>query len=381
MKKNLYAQSHNENRSKSTDHGKRRTSFLIQAAGFAVSLVLTGFCLTGCDKPALFNKEDDSPLTLAMKEIEAGNYNEAAALLEAIPEGEEDERLVKRGLGMAHLEAHDYEKAKGCFEEALALSNGILNDLDVDISYYLAVAEYKSGNVQGAIDTYTAILSMYPKEDNACYLRGKAYLSMGDKSAAMADYDRAIELAPADYDHYVRICTDLSAAGYESEGKTYIEKAMNTSDKLSDYQQGIFNYYMGDYTSARNNLENARKDDESGEDLIIYLGRAYEKLGDLGYAISLYESYIAANPQSAGCYADLGLCRMAQADYEGALETFEAGLATGDETYRQILMYDQIVAYEKLLDFETAKTLCASYVNDYPDDEKALRENQFLSTR
>lgn len=349
------------------------------------ALVLTaGMLLGGCKKPAFLNKEDDSPLTVGMNAIAAGDFGLAMSTFgsaEGRAKDSSEEKLLKRGMGMAALGQNDYEKAIEYFEEALSISNGILKKVDVDISYYLAVAKYKSGDIEGAVNTYTAILELYPNEDNACYLRGKANLALGNKVDAVADYDRAIEINPKDYNHYVRICKDLSEAGYASDGTGYIKRALDSGDKLSDYQMGVFNYYLGDYSAARNNLEKAREGKEISEDMILYLGKTYEKLGDPGYAISLYENYILSNPQSAGCYVNIGLTKMTQRDYEGALEAFETGLATGNETYKQSLLFNRIVAYERLNDFATAKELCAEYVKEYPQDAKALRENQFLSTR
>lgn len=362
-------------------HAKSHNSHLHMPMTALVGAALIGLLLSGCDKPAFLNKEDNSPLTLGMNAIASGDYNGAMSQFNTASASEEDARLIKRGMGMAALGLGDYAGAQNYFKEALSLSNGILDDVDVDISYYLAAAKYKSGDIQGAADTYSAIINMYPKEDNACYLRGKANLALGNKDSAINDYDKAIELSPENYNHYVRICKDLREAGYESEGNTYIQKAMNSGSKLSDYQLGIFNYYLGDYTAARNNLENARNDKGENEDLILYLGKTYEKLGDPGYAISLYESFLSSDPNNAECYLSIGMAKMSMKDYEGALSSFDAGLALNDENCKQSLLYNEIVTYERLLDFENAKSLCAQYVAQYPDDEKAVRENQFLSTR
>ena len=42
---------------------------------------------------------------------------------------------------------------------------------------------------------------------------------------------------------------------------------------------------------------------------------------------------------------------------------------------------NEIICYENLSDFATAKQKMAEYLEDYPDDEKAQRENIFLQTR
>ena len=331
--------------------------------------------LTGCGEDA------ESNLSQGMAALSEGNYDAAKTFFYAAEDNGEGEKQAERAIGMTYLAEGDYENAIKSFENALSLSNGIIEDMDIDISYYLAVAKYRSGDEGGAIETYDSIIDIRPDEDNAYYLRGKAYLSSGDKEKALADYEQAVTLSPDDYDHYVRICEDLREAGYESEGDSYIRRAMEDNSKLSDYQLGIFNYYLGNYSDARNYLENARDDKNSGADLIMYLGKTYEALGDPGYAISLYESAIAEGNADGGIYVSMGLCKMQQGDYEGAIDTFETGIAGGYAAYMQSLLYNRIVAYEYLRDFSTAKSLMAEYVQKYPGDEKAARENIFLSTR
>ena len=47
----------------------------------------------------------------------------------------------------------------------------------------------------------------------------------------------------------------------------------------------------------------------------------------------------------------------------------------------QNLRRNEILAYEYKGDFASAKEKMASYVEDYPEDETAAREYQFLQTR
>jgi len=354
---------------------------LFDKAGVVSAAIVVMCALSACSLP--FSKGDDSSLlSQGMQKLEEGSFEEARALFEQAADNDEDIKESLRGLGMAELAAGNYDAAQNHFKEALSKSNGIIDDIDIDISYYLAVAKYRGGDCTGAIDTYNSIIAINPDEDNAYYMRGKAYLMQGDKEAALSDYEMAVTLEPEDYDHYLRICEDLREAGYKSEGDGYIRRAMEADGKLSEYQLGVFNYYLGNYTEARNNLENAREDSKSGPDLIMYLGRTYEELGDTGYAISLYEGYIAeGGAESAGAYDRIGLAKMNQKDYEGALSAFESGISLGGGAYLQSLLYNRIVAYEYLNDFENAKNLMAEYVVKYPGDEKAARENIFLSTR
>ena len=67
--------------------------------------------------------------------------------------------------------------------------------------------------------------------------------------------------------------------------------------------------------------------------------------------------------------------------YEEALKAFQAGLKCEDTSLHQSLRYNEAIAYEFLADFDTAKKLMAAYLKDYPNDETAKREYEFLKTR
>ena len=63
------------------------------------------------------------------------------------------------------------------------------------------------------------------------------------------------------------------------------------------------------------------------------------------------------------------------------MESFQAGLEVNDPSTTQNLLFNQIVAYEYLADFNKAKELIEEYVKLYPDDAAAQREQIFLSSR
>lgn len=347
------------------------------------AVILASLSLCACSGFSIGDHEffkSDTKVSKGMQALDecdcATAHNDFRA---AIADGE-DMQLAYRGEGMAYLNEADYAKAIEAFDMALASSNGMIGEAEYDISYYLAVAEYKSGDAKAAYDTYSAIIALDDEADDAYYMRGKVLLSMGNKDGAMSDYEKVLELEPKDYDHYLRIAIDLKDAGYEDDGNAIINRAMESSSRLSDYQKGVFEYYLGSYTEARNDLEAASEKNDATE-LVIFLGKTYEQLGDTGYALTLYEKQTAVDPNSGNLYAQLGCAKMQEEDYEGAVQAFEAGIATGDSTAMQSNMFNRIVAYEYLRDFDTAKTLMSEYLERYPDDETAIRENKFIGTR
>ena len=59
----------------------------------------------------------------------------------------------------------------------------------------------------------------------------------------------------------------------------------------------------------------------------------------------------------------------------------EAGIAAGEGALLQELLGNEIAVYERMGDFETAKLKMESYLEHYPEDERAQREYVFLKTR
>ncbi|MDE6220485.1 MAG: tetratricopeptide repeat protein, partial [Lachnospiraceae bacterium] len=99
------------------------------------------------------------------------------------------------------------------------------------------------------------------------------------------------------------------------------------------------------------------------------------------YAVVVYQTYLSSNEADAEIYNSLGICLMHQQKYEEALAAFESGIAMGASDYLQELKYNMIVANEYTGNFEQAKILMQEYLQAYPDDAQAKKENEFLKTR
>ena len=312
--------------------------------------------------------------------LEEQNYSEALSCFKAAEMSHDDMQLVYRGEGMSYLGLSQYDEALAVFELALSESNGLVRKVDYDINYYMAVAEYKAGKLDDAIKTYTSIIAMDGSSSDAYYLRGKAYLEQGNVDLAKADFDEAVLLDKNNSKLYINIYEDLSGHGLDNDAKAYINTGVASVAKPTAYELGVFNYYLGDYTQARNYFEEA-SETKSSDSGIIYLGRTYVALDDRSYAVALFEEYTANNKTADIVFNELGLLKAEAKDYEGALAAFEAGLQNEAPVYKQTLMYNRIVANEFLGNFDAAKKQMEEYLKLYPGDEAAIREGIFLKSR
>lgn len=331
-------------------------------------------CLTGCGKSGREN------IDAGMDAVAVMEYEQALSYFEnALAKGE-DARLLYRGQGIAYMGLTKYAEAVQSFENALQYSPILVDDLDYDINYYLATAYYKNGQPDKAIEVYNAILALKDAEKNAYYLRGTIRLEQGNYEAAIADFDKTISLDKKNYGQIISIYQVLEQNGYKQIGQEYLQAAVETGEKsMTDYERGLISYYLEDYASASTYLERARESDE--EEVILYLGKTYEALGDYNYAASVYSSYVESHTDSEQMYNQLGMCRMQMGSYAEALAAFQAGLKVEDNELLQTLQFNEIVAYEYIGEYKKAAVLLQNYLKSYPGDEVAKRENVFLQTR
>lgn len=319
-------------------------------------------------------------VSAGMQAIQNLDYQTALSHFEEARAQGENERLICRGMGIAYMGMTEYARASACFEEALKLSNGLLENMDYDLNYYLAAAYTKENRLSEAEETYNAILTMKPEETDAFFLRGNVRIGQGKIEEARSDFDKVVAMEPENYDRLIEIYEVLDYYGQTEEGKAYLQNALSQENsKMTAYDKGRMYYYLGEYQQAYIALEEARSGGSA--EAFLYLGRAYEATGDYNYASSVYNAYLAKDTSNAEIYNQLGLCEMAKGEYEKALSAFQSGMKAENNNIQQTLAYNEIVAYEYLGDYQKATVLMKTYLQNYPDDTKAQREYEFLSTR
>ncbi len=352
---------------------KRRKNMRINILMIMLALL---FMLAGCGKQGVTSSVEEG-----MQYIAALDYRAALAAFDTAELNGEDERLIARGRGIAYIGLVEYEAAIENLKLCLAASDGTVIEMDYDVNYYLAAAYQKNGDFSEAETIYDAILALKPEETDAYYLRGNARLSQGKFEEAKADFDMVIRLEPNNYKRLIQVYELLVSKGYEAQGTAYLETALKErSEKMSDYDEGCIQYYLGHYEEAQVLLEKAKS--EGTADAYLYLGMAYEATGDYNYAITnVYNSYLNKNQGNAEIYNQLGLCYMKQEEYDRALEAFQNAMQISDNGMMQTLQFNEIIAYEYLGEYTQATVLLDNYLKTYPDDETAQREYGFLSTR
>lgn len=294
--------------------------------------------------------------------------------------GREKEQMLYREKGIALMENGKYEKALEEFQNALDLSLGEIGEKELDICFYKAEAQYYLNDIEGAKNTYTAIIN-YNEDPKAYFLRGNLYYSLGDEVSALSDYTMAIENDKKAYDLYIGVYEALKAHGKDTEAQAYLYQALDVKgnrayDKM---QKGRIQFLLGETETAISLLEEAIKGKET--DAYFYLAEVQETLGETAKAQENIQAYIKGNDVDSYKLFQVANMELGKGNFDMAISCLNQALALDNVPNKQMIMKTLVIAYEHSRDFESAKKWMADYMAAYPDDEEAKREFTFLETR
>ena len=331
---------------------------------FAIILTAAALSMTGCSLLG----QDTYYIDQGMEQINSGNYEEALTSFSSAEQ--EGKHLVEsyRGSGMAYMALGEYDKAVEAFDRAVDLTKEKQKDVRKDILMYKATALYQSGDYEGAAKVCDTIQTFGDSAD-AYYLQGLCYMELDEKDKAGVDFTTAVKLSPQDYDLLLNIYECYDDKNLSAEGDAYLQQALaiNSDDSEDIYQKARIYYFLGDYDDAKTELN--KMADSMDERSTMLLCRTYMKQDDTAHARQLYQQYMDKYGETPEAYNGMVLCDIADENYDSALENITKGLALSNDKGKQDLYFNEIVVYERKLDFATAKEKAAEYVKNYPADE------------
>jgi tetratricopeptide (TPR) repeat protein len=255
-------------------------------------------------------------------------YNQATAL---VPKN----ARLWTNLASAYQNTDQYAKARDCYQRALSLDpKG-----EVDNWYFTAVLdenanngplafkEYQqyvtlapSGQYAGAAQSRVSALGLNPnnvnhlktqgelrvaKDAEDAYNQGVAAQQANNYDAAIADYEKAAQLAPKEPAYLYAIGAGYQAKGDVSSAIPYYEQAANMDPKNSQYQQALSTAYD---LKAGPIMDSAIKKQASG---------------DLQGAITDYRNALSITPRNARGYTNLASAYQAADDFINARANFQ----------------------------------------------------------
>lgn len=338
------------------------------AAGLGMTL------LTGC------GGENKKTYEQANTDLEQGNYDYALNEYQACISAGYKLSQSYRGSGIVKLRTGDYQGAIDDLTSALNDEKTGRSD-QKDILEYRAAAELKAELYDQAMADCQTLAEDYSLNANDYYLTGCVALAMDSYDEASSNFSEAYG-SDSTYEMAIQIYEAYLTQDMEADGTRYLEAALKTEAKTADdyCERGKVYYYMQDYDNARTELTTASE--KGSTEAALILGMVYMAQGDTANARSFYQQYIDADGEDpAKGYNGLALCDIADGDYDSALQNISQGLGDATSDEMRDLLFNEIVVYEKKLDFSTALSKAQEYVQTFKDDEAAVKELTFLQSR
>ncbi len=234
-------------------------------------------------KKALEDQETVTTLkdgkTVAVKEV-AEAAREALKLF-AVPEAQgssvtaskgspatEPRQGEKQGLTSGTEPSQDMKKAEGSGEKQAgelwqnieACTKALKLQPKDPLAYHnRAVANFRLGNYQEAVDDFTSAIEFDPKNATAYYNRAIAYGSLGRHKQAIEDGMKAIELNPKEAKAYINRGIDYIVLGNcdlaVDDFNTAIE--LNAQDASAYYARGVAYHKLGAHKEALRDFKKA----------------------------------------------------------------------------------------------------------------------------
>lgn len=225
-----------------------------------------------------------------------------------------------REQGIAAYQSGSYSEAVGFFLDSLEEEQWFTEDMDLDTRLYL----------------------------------GNSYMQMNDYTDANSVYVEVRSLNDGQYD------------------EAYIDSLVGVSSAMVEVERGNYETaaaYLSDEVNKGNTALN------------LYLGACYGKQGDYETMMQCFQNYLAAYPLNTYLAYQISTYYLNSGDYESAKSYLDNGAACNDDVYREMLLYNEIVYYEKILDYQTAYNKAEAFVSSYPENEAGQTEYDFLNTR
>lgn len=238
----------------------------------------------------------------------------------------------------------------------LVLMYGI--SLGVKFSMYKKGCDrYDNSNYEDAIPLFEE--SLRPRlplleffDNNVRFYLADCYVNMGEYDEACYEYNQ------------IRLWTDE-----EKDGLDY----------LSNVAYGLQLYAWEDYRQALPILSKAYED--GYRDLVLYVGNCYGQMGDMENMQIYYDIFLRDNPMNSFMYAQYAAIELDEGNLEGAFEYIEMGKKLKDQSSAKELLFDEIVYYEKMKDYNTAYEKAKEFMEEYPNDLDGKKEYDLLYTR
>ena len=226
--------------------------------------------------------------------------------------------------GMALAKAERWGEAIPSLERALELK-----PLAGWQTYHaLGAAHAGAGNTQPALDAFARALELEPRAGRVHYSRAVLHERQGQRAAALEDLDRAVALLSHPD------CLHLRAKLLEAEGR--LEEALADYGRAIELapanetvvrERGELNHRLSRWEAAAADLERAAQLGGQGAETWFNLGTAQTQCGRWEQALTSFDQALRLNPELALGWINRGAARAKLGRWEEAIADYDRAIA------------------------------------------------------
>ena len=142
-------------------------------------------------------------------------------------------------------------------------------------------------------------------------------------------------------------------------------------------EEGVSQLEEKQYEEASKSFQKEIDEEKNLDEAYRGMGIAYFEMEEFEKAIDVFgEALDNGAEETATLYNFIGISNMKIENYEEAVSAFEKGMSMEDcsDTMKREMLFNTVVSYEKLGDWDNAKEKVSEYNEQYPGDSKAEKE-------
>ncbi len=257
----------------------------------------------------------------AMEAQQSGNYDQAVhnyrLILEKYPKIPE----IRSNLGAALAAEGNYTDAIGEYKQALALKP------NAQVQLNLALAYYKSGDLNSAVDVLKRVREKTPNNQQATTLLADCYLRLGQNKNVIALLTPVQGAEPDNKTFNYLLGTALVRDGQAAQGQLIIDKILKNGDSAEAHLlMGTTKFMVSDFSGALEDLQKAVDLNPNLPDLYSYYGQALLVTGDQAGARKAFEHELRIDPNNFDSNLRMGVLLRQDDQNDAALKYLQHAL-------------------------------------------------------
>ena len=252
---------------------------------------------------------------------QAGDVESAIPKYEAYLKARPGSMLALANLGAAYAHVGRYEDAISEYKKALAAQPANAQPGDARIELNLALAYYKSGQIDNAANTLQQVRQSSQGDARATLLLADCWLAMGKNKEVIDLMSPVAEREPDNLAVAYLLGTALVRDNQIARGQVVIDKILRNGDSAeARLLLGTTKLGAMDFAGALQDLTKAVELNPKLPDVYSYYGLALLRTGDAAGAENAFKKELASNPNDFNANLQMGVLLKQDEDYAGALK-------------------------------------------------------------